>query len=108
MGSLIDRRKCRCCNDFFRPDCHKSNRQFYCSAPDCRRASKAASQRRWLQEPVTQNPVSHLGKAITIRGRRKPWLLAMWRKNQHVTHGGGAISKESLSVSTRAPGRIGW
>lgn len=55
MGSPNNRRKCRCCNVFFTPDCHNPNRQFYCSAPDCRRASKAASQRRWLQKPANRN-----------------------------------------------------
>jgi len=55
MGSKYNRRKCRCCNVFFTADCHNPNRQFYCSAPDCRRASKAASQQRWLQKPANRN-----------------------------------------------------
>jgi hypothetical protein len=55
MGSKYNRRKCRCCRIFFTPDRHNPNRQFYCSAPDCRRASKAASQRRWLQQPANRN-----------------------------------------------------
>jgi hypothetical protein len=55
MGSPNNRRKCRCCNVFFTPDCHNPKRQFYCSAPDCRRASKAASQRRWLQKTANRN-----------------------------------------------------
>ena len=55
MSAKNKQRKCRCCNVFFTPDCHNPNRQFYCSAPDCRRASKAASQRRWLQKPANRN-----------------------------------------------------
>ena len=42
------RRKCRHCGQFFRPDPRNIRHQRYCSAPACRRASKAASQRRWL------------------------------------------------------------
>lgn len=48
-----DRRKCKCCQKLFRPD--PSNRhQRYCSAPRCRRASKSASQARWLSKPTNQ------------------------------------------------------
>ena len=42
------RRKCRCCNHLFVPDPRTADRQRYCSAPGCRQASKAASQRRWV------------------------------------------------------------
>ena len=42
------RRKCRNCGQLFRPDPRNVRHQRYCSAPACRRASKAASQRRWL------------------------------------------------------------
>ena len=42
------RRKCRHCGQLFRPDPRNLRHQRYCSAKQCRRASKAASQRRWL------------------------------------------------------------
>ena len=42
------RRKCRHCGQLFRPDPRNLRHQRYCSAKECRRASKAASQRRWL------------------------------------------------------------
>ena len=42
------RRKCRHCGQLFRPDPRNLRHQRYCSARACRRASKAASQRRWL------------------------------------------------------------
>jgi hypothetical protein len=41
------RRKCLCCKSLFRPDPRTANCQKYCSKPDCRAASKLASQRRW-------------------------------------------------------------
>jgi hypothetical protein len=55
MSARLSRRKCRCCNVFFIPDRHNATRQGYCSKPDCRRASKAASQRRWLRKPPNRN-----------------------------------------------------
>ena len=44
-------RKCMSCAEFFIPDHRKGERQRYCCAVDCRRASKAASQAAWLARP---------------------------------------------------------
>lgn len=50
-----DRRKCKCCLKLFRPDPRNRRHHCYCSAPDCRAASKAASQARWLAKPENQD-----------------------------------------------------
>jgi hypothetical protein len=44
-------RKCLCCGEFFDVDHRNRDRQHYCSAAVCRRASKAASQANWLTQP---------------------------------------------------------
>ena len=44
-------RKCLCCGDFFGPDHRNRERQRFCAATDCRRASQAASQAAWLAKP---------------------------------------------------------
>ena len=44
-------RKCMSCGEFFVPDHRSGERQRYCCAADCRRASKAASQAAWLARP---------------------------------------------------------
>ena len=44
------RRRCRHCNELFLPDSRNRSRQRYCSRPECRKASKAASQRKWLDK----------------------------------------------------------
>jgi|JI7StandDraft_1071085.scaffolds.fasta_scaffold91450_2 hypothetical protein len=48
-------RKCLCCGEFFFPDHRSVGRQRYCSAPDCRRASKATSQASWLAKTENQD-----------------------------------------------------
>ena len=53
MGS-IKRKKCCNCEQLFIPDPRNAKRQRYCSKPQCRRASKAASQSRWLAKPENQ------------------------------------------------------
>jgi hypothetical protein len=49
------RRKCCCCSTFFFPDYRNHDRQRYCQKPDCRRASKTASQQRWLRKPPNRD-----------------------------------------------------
>ena len=43
-------RKCLCCKLFFDPDHRNRERQRYCTQPECRRASKSASQAAWLAQ----------------------------------------------------------
>ncbi len=47
MGS-IKRKKCRSCKCLFVPDHRNRNRQKYCCKPECRKASKAKSQKKWF------------------------------------------------------------
>lgn len=54
MGS-IRRKKCRNCKCLFIPDHRNRDRQIYCSKPECRKASKAASQEKWLSKPENQD-----------------------------------------------------
>ena len=44
------RRKCLHCGELFHPDVRNAHHQRYCGEAACRRASKAASQRRWLSK----------------------------------------------------------
>lgn len=45
------KRKCLHCGQRYMPDPRNLTRQKYCSEPACRKASKSASQRRWLRKP---------------------------------------------------------
>jgi len=47
--------KCRNCNERQPREPRSKNRQRYCSQPECRRASKAESQRQWLDRPENQD-----------------------------------------------------
>ena len=48
-------RKCMSCGEFFIPDHRNGERQRYCAATACRRASKAASQAAWLAQPANND-----------------------------------------------------
>jgi hypothetical protein len=51
----VGQRKCCQCHQPFSPDARQRERQRYCVAPECRRASKVASQRRWLRHPENRD-----------------------------------------------------
>ena len=54
MGAA-KRNKCCNCGDLFVPDARNRGRQKYCFKPAWRKASKAASQRQWLNKPENQD-----------------------------------------------------
>ena len=51
----IEKRNCKNCHTIFLPDPRNVNRQRYCSKKECRKASKRASQRKWLNQPQNRD-----------------------------------------------------
>ena len=76
------RRKCRHCGQLFRPAPRNLRHQRYCSAKECRRASKAASQRRWLAKAENRG---------YFRGPEQMARVRAWR----AAHPGYARKKSS-------------
>ena len=50
-----DRCECLHCKELFVPHARNWWHQKFCSKPECRQASKAQSQRRWLSKPENQD-----------------------------------------------------
>ena len=72
-------RKCPHCEGFFQPDARNRQRQRYCAKEPCRRASKAASQRRWVSEPANADYFQGADNAA----RARAWQAAhpgYWKK----------------------------
>ena len=72
MSTHIHERKCKHCMDIFTPDPRNTYHQEYCSKPECRKASKKASQAKWLGKPENQNYFS----GPTNVQRMKDWRKA--------------------------------
>ena len=88
-----DRRKCKCCLKLFRADPRNRGHQRYCSAPDCRAASKIASQARWRAKPENQ---SYFRGHVNV-ARVQAWRLrhpGYWRKG-----GRAGIALQDVSKS---------
>ncbi|MBW2219682.1 MAG: hypothetical protein JRF40_09375 [Deltaproteobacteria bacterium] len=54
MG-MIKKKRCRNCKRLFIPDYRNRKRQKYCKRAECRKASKAASQKQWVNKPENRN-----------------------------------------------------
>jgi hypothetical protein len=50
MEKRIRKPKCKNCHDSFLPDPRNAWHQEYCHKPECRKASRAASQKKWLSK----------------------------------------------------------
>ena len=71
MDRQLRARKCHCCNEFFRPDYRNGHQQVFCPKLPCRKASKAASQRRWLSQPANRD---------YFRGAENVRRVQQWRQ----------------------------
>ena len=63
--------KCLHCSEKLTCEPRNRGRQCYCAKPECRRASKAASQRRWEGKPENEN---------YFRGPENIERVRQWRK----------------------------
>lgn len=81
------RRRCLSCQKLYYPHPRARSLQKYCPEPQCRSASKKASQRRWLQKPENRD---------YFRGPHHVSRVQAWRE-QHPDYGQkGSISGRSL------------
>ena len=63
---------CEHCKCVFRPDARNLSKQKYCSSPECRKASKAASNRIWREKPENID---------YFRGPEHVKRVQEWRRN---------------------------
>ena len=71
--------KCMCCGKLFRADPRNARHQKYCSAPLCRKASKAASQRAWQAKAENQDYFCGAENVVRVQA----WRIAhpgYWRR----------------------------
>jgi len=76
------------------------NRHRYCSAPDCRKAAKRASQERWLSRPENANYFKGPANAL----RSKLWRAANPRKGKKPARPMQRLISPGLSATLQACG----
>ncbi len=93
MKKKIRRRRCKNCDDLFKPDPHNLKRQKFCKKPECKEASKRYSQQQWLMKPKNIGHFS--GPANVIR-------VQQW----HQQNPGYWKRKESKKVTSLIKGAL--
>jgi hypothetical protein len=73
MGAKYRYQKCSFCGQLFIPDRRSRGRQRFCSVTECKRASKALSQKRWRDKPENKD---------YWRGPEQVERVRVWRKEQ--------------------------
>ena len=91
------KRKCKHCKELFRPEPRSLRHQHDCSKPACRKASKAASQRRWLGKAQNRN---YFRGVINVQ-RVRAWRAA------HPGYWMRANGTEFIPNQTTSPGVSG-
>jgi hypothetical protein len=86
MKTMVGLTKKRCCNcdALYKPDARNATRQEYCNKPECRKASKTASQKRWLEKPENQNYFCGTSNVQRVQQWRKEHP-GYWRKKSDKT-----------------------
>jgi hypothetical protein len=80
----IKRCKCKNCHTLFHPDPRNAKRQKFCSAPECRIASKRQSQDKWLNKP--QNKDYFKGPENVLRVQQWRGLHPGYWRRTHNPH----------------------
>ncbi len=79
------KRKCRNCGELYKPDSRAKKKQKYCSADECRKASQAASWKRWHEKP--ENLDYYKGEAQVEKTkewrRMNPGYWKRWSKKKN-------------------------
>lgn len=98
------RRKCLHCLDLFRPDPRNLRHQRYCSKAGCRQASKAASQRRWLNKGENRD---YFRGAVNVQ-RVQAWREAHPGYSKRTAlQDNSALQDDSLAQATEVKGKSG-
>jgi hypothetical protein len=79
-------RKCLCCEKFFVPDARNRRGQRYCRKPACRKASKAESQRRWLEQQGNREYFAGAENTARVQAWRRA-NPGYWKKQSKLGNG---------------------
>lgn len=94
-------RICLCCKEIFTPNPHAPWAR-YCSQPACRRASKKASQERWLNKPENRNYFCGQDHVNRVREWRKVHP-GYWRRKKGRKGGGPLQDSVALQDLVHSP-----
>jgi hypothetical protein len=94
-------RRCKNCDDLFKPDSRNLKRQKFCRKSECKEASKRYSQQQWLMKPQNKDHFSGPANVIRVQQWRQQnpgyWKGKKFKKVTSLIKG---ALQETLSVNT--------
>ena len=82
MKKRIRRRKCKNCQELFKPDPRQLKRQKFCRKSKCKAASKKHSQQKWLNKPKNQDYFSGPANVVRVQEWRRV-NPGYWKRKKH-------------------------
>lgn len=79
------RPKCKHCGKLYKINPHRGALHQYCSKPECRKASRAESQRRWLAKPENRDHFCGRENVLRVQDWRKA-NPGYWRRRKKPSH----------------------
>jgi len=103
MKKKIRRRRCKHCDDLFKPDHRNLKRQKFCRKAECKEASKLYSQQKWLMKPKNKDHFSGPENVIRVQQWRQqnPGYWKRKKSKKTISLIEGAL-QEILSLQTIA------
>ena len=101
MKKKIRRRRCKNCDDLYKPDPRNLKRQKFCHKPECKIASKKYSQQKWLLQPKNKDHFSGPANVIRVQQWREksPGYWKQKKSKKKISLVEGAL-QETLSAKT--------
>lgn len=91
--------KCKNCRRLFEPEYRNRKRQRYCDKPLCRKASKAASQKKWLSKEENRNHFNGPENVERVREWRKN-NPGYWKRNKPSVAEDPSALQDSFELQT--------
>jgi hypothetical protein len=82
MKKKIRRRRCKHCQDLYKPDSRNIKRQKFCNKSKCKIASKKYSQQKWLIQPKNRDHFSGPVNVIRVQQWREQ-NPGYWKREKH-------------------------
>ena len=92
-------RKCLNCHCFFKPDPRMKGKQKYCLNPDCRKAGKAARQRKWLSKLQNRDYFKGPENVQRVRGWRAK-NPGYWKNTKNSSNNDDALQDGLVTQAT--------
>ena len=104
MKKKIRRRRCKHCQNLYKPDSRNIERQKFCRKSECKKASKQYSQQKWLMKPQNKGHFSGAVNVIRVQQWRQE-NPGYWKRKK--VKNANPLIKDALQETLSAKSTMG-